>query len=394
MDNTPKLPKLPQGEGSFTWIESKEVVQYRKIVNGKRLAVYGKDVKEAMKKMKAKEKQAVTDIKKEKNITFGDAIKKWFFTRKKNTLKSRSFDREENTINNQILRYTISHIQLSVITGNDIQEHLDFLINKSYSYSTIKKTYEVMKQFFNYTYVRNPSENPMLTVTKPTQASMDYRPKEIEILDDDDIKLFVAEATRLYSNGKPVYKYGYGMVALLYTGLRMSEVRALHWLNFTFSEKESYVKITENLSKVVDREKSTENKKVYKNITTIPKTAKSQRTILLNNIAKENFLKLREIQEHNLDTDFVFATKTGQIISERNLRRVLNNIQEKAGTKVQNSGLHMLRHTFCSLLCRNHIDKKVIAEILGQESTEMIDKVYQHVTEQEKIQAIKGIDTL
>ena len=56
-------------------------------------------------------------------------------------------------------------------------------------------------------------------------------------------------------------------------------------------------------------------------------------------------------------------------------------------------GLHTLRHTFISMLCRKGVDKMVIAKLVGQSDTEMIERVYYHVMQEEMDAAIKKIDS-
>ena len=55
-------------------------------------------------------------------------------------------------------------------------------------------------------------------------------------------------------------------------------------------------------------------------------------------------------------------------------------------------GLHVLRHTFVSLLCRKGIDKLIIAKIVGQSDTEMIERVYYHIMQEEKDSAIMKLE--
>ena len=50
------------------------------------------------------------------------------------------------------------------------------------------------------------------------------------------------------------------------------------------------------------------------------------------------------------------------------------------------------RHTFISLLCRKNIDKLIIAKIVGQSDTEMIERVYYHIMQEEKDKAIMQIE--
>lgn len=392
------LPKLPYGEGSMSWMPDGETILYKKNINGKRCSVYGLTPKECMNKMNEKVKESEINKKKIDSgaITLNEAIINWHKNFKKGgvVLKENSYDREFHTINNQILKYNISNMQMQAISDIDITNHLNALIEKNYSYSTIKKTYEILNQFFKYYYIKAPLDNPMNSVNKPSKSAMNVDVKEIQYFDDEDIKLFINEATRCYSNGKPCYRLGYGLVAIMFTMMRVSEARALHWSAIDF-EKSQY-KILNNRYRVIDHEAglSDDGNFIYKEVVATPKTQSGERTIYMCENAKEAFLKLREFQIHNEDKDFVFATSTGKPDSERNLRRCLNNIQERAGMKVQNSGLHVLRHTGISLMARNGVDEMVVASMAGQKDLEMIHRVYRHISESEKIEAVNKVNNI
>ena len=45
------------------------------------------------------------------------------------------------------------------------------------------------------------------------------------------------------------------------------------------------------------------------------------------------------------------------------------------------------------MLCRKGVDKMVIAKLVGQSDTEMIERVYYHVMQEEMDAAIKKIDS-
>ena len=91
---------------------------------------------------------------------------------------------------NQIKPYYTGMMQTSAIKSADLTKHIDEIINKGYSYSTVKKTYELLNQYFTFLYLKQPNNNPMLPLHKPTQKSMNYTPKEIAYFLDDDIDKF------------------------------------------------------------------------------------------------------------------------------------------------------------------------------------------------------------
>lgn len=394
-----EIPKLPYGEGTISWMPDGETLIYKKTINKKRISVYGTTVKEVMTGMRVKEKEVTEKIKSQGEVDntelFSSSIQRWLNTYKKAELKARSYDRTEHTMNNQILKYDIANLQVQGIKSDNIQNHINTLVSENYSYSTIKKTYELLNQYFNYLYVRDPINNPMLTTKKPTKNAMNVVEKTLDIFDDEDIRVFTKEATREYKNGKPCYRQGWGLVFLMYTGLRINEATALRWGNF----EEEHFKVYENLARVIDRDKGDNGKKkngtyFYKTIYTSTKTPAGYRKVYLNNKSKEAYFKIKEIQNPKNDDGFIFATKSGKADTDRNLRRALNNIQERAGTKAQNSGLHLLRRTYVSLLVRSGVDKKIIADNIGQEDTDMIEKIYYQLTEKEIIKPVKVINDM
>lgn len=386
------LPTLPHGEGSMSYMPDGRII-YKKTICKKRISVYGHSVKEVMKKMKSKEKEQEKGIKQKERISthselLCEGLARWLEKYKKIDLKESSYDRMTDIIKNQINKYPIGHMEIGAITRDDVQELMSILIDKNYSYSTVKKTYETLNEFFKFIYANEPYKNIMLGTIKPTQKSVKVDVKKIDFFDDDDIQKMVEVAGQTKTNGQPIYKMGWGIIGIMYTGMRIGEALALKWKDVDFKEGNIY--ITKSSSLIKNRNKNSDKK--YEIIYTTPKTKAGKRIIPMSKNAFDAFNKLKEQQKPISDEEFVLAGDTGNPINIRNIRRLLNTMQIRANTKVQNSGLHVLRHTFCSLLVRNHVDKVVIANILGQEGTDMIEKIYQHVTKEEKDKAIYSID--
>ena len=387
-----KLPSLPYGEGSMSYMDDGRII-YKKTINKKRISVYGHSVKEVLQKMRTKEKEITKEQKERERIAahtelLYEGMYRWLKKYKSLELKKSSYNRIEDIIKNQIKKYPIGYMEISAITQDDIQELMQTLIGKNYSYSVIKKTYELLNEFFKFNYANEPFKNIMLGTTKPTQKNVNVKIKDIKFFDNEDIQKMVKVAGEKYNNGKPIYKLGWGIIGIMYTGMRVSEALALQWKDVNLKKGE--IKVTKTASIVKDTDEY--DNTTYQVIYTSPKTKAGNRTIPMSKNAINAFGNLKVIQNPNSDNEYVFATATGSPIGLRNIRRLLNNMQSRANTSVQNSGLHVLRHTFCSLLVRNNIDKIVIADILGQEGTDMIEKVYQHVTQRERKEAIKSID--
>jgi len=94
-DKKIELPKLPYGEGSMVLMPDGETIQYRKVINGKRVAVYASSVKEALTKMKARKKE-IEEIKKKqirqekRTETLKEAMTRWLYN-----YKIMNYDNEE-----------------------------------------------------------------------------------------------------------------------------------------------------------------------------------------------------------------------------------------------------------------------------------------------------------
>ena len=65
----------------------------------------------------------------------------------------------------------------------------------------------------------------------------------------------------------------------------------------------------------------------------------------------------------------LFLTRTGTPLSERAIDRVVRLIGDQAGLHLS---AHILRHTFCTNLVRNHTDLILVAELAGHANLETI----------------------
>ena len=148
-------------------------------------AVYGKTEKEVKKKLKELQIETIkygqAGLPK---ITMSELMFDWLNNIKKYELKPSSLDRVEITINKHIEPY-IGYIQVQNIAPTDIQKLINNMVDKGYSYSTIKKVYNVinavLKLALERDYIR---KNPCIGIALPKQ--MQRSKSEIVFFSDDE----------------------------------------------------------------------------------------------------------------------------------------------------------------------------------------------------------------
>ena len=203
-------------------------------------------------------------------------------------------------------------------------------------------------------------------------------------LNDQEIELIISSALKKYGTGRYMYKHGYAIQLLLNTGMRVGELLALKWSNVDFEEKQ--IHITETRTQVIDRSDS-ENKYVMVDQST--KTSSGNRFVPINQKAEEALMYFKAL---NYNSPYVMANSDHNVITYRNLNRVLAKILEN--NKIGHGSLHTLRHTFATRLFKNGVDIKVISELLGHSDISITYDIYAHVINEQKKKAVEILDEL
>ncbi|MGI6238930.1 MAG: tyrosine-type recombinase/integrase [Christensenellales bacterium] len=240
----------------------------------------------------------------------------------------------------------------------DIQDYINRLDHLSCS--TIKKQKLLLSQVFEHAVLSEIlSRNPVRGVQLPPAT---HNVKMILPYAKDEQERLMAAFTQ-EKNGKRRFRYGWGAVLILETGLRAGEALALEWCD-------------------IDRENRT--LKVHKNLVRVnggnivqftTKTDAGSRTIPLNAVAMEAVARLHEQAVHGCP--FVFATRTGRHVNYRNLLETMKRACKSAG--IEHRGLHALRHSFASNLYARGVEVKIISKLLGHASVDITYNRYIHL---------------
>lgn len=204
-----------------------------------------------------------------------------------------------------------------------------------------------------------------------------------------------------YSNFNGLFTF------LLGTGCRIGEALGLTWSDCDF--KRNIISINHSLTvrNIPQKGKDT----MY--IST-PKTEKSVRVIPMFSSVKRALLDIQQEQITkgvvspviNNYTGFVFLGKNDNLLNYSGINKVIYSIvkkynkQELVEAKSENReanllpkfSVHNLRHTFCTRLCKNETNLKIIQEIMGHSSVQVTMDIYNEVNTEQKVASFINLD--
>ena len=269
--------------------------------NRKRKSFSGTTKQEANKKITAYiaefENQAEESDESKKLLK--DSIQNWLETFKFPSVEQTTYDRCECTAINQIYPILGDKVVGDIVAA-DIKSLLNHWMNEGLSFSTVKKAYILLNEYFRTMYLEEMiSKNPMDNVEMIKKANfLSAQGKEnlpecetVTILDEDELKRFKKEIYATYSNGERKYKQAAAYILMLNTGLRPGEALGIKNSDIDLENKQMHIQTA--VKEIYNREgtKATGGRTTKVGIT---KTKTSKRTVPLNNTAIEAIKELRE----------------------------------------------------------------------------------------------------
>lgn len=162
-----------------------------------------------------------------------------------------------------------------------------------------------------------------------------------------------------------------------YTGLRPSEVLGLTLNDIDFNAK--VINVRRQLSRFTDR--------VFEDNL---KTKNSKRIIPLAPML-ETFVK-QHVEKFGLGPeDLLFKNRTGGVLRYKDAARSFRIAARDVGLS-EREGLHVLRHTFASILIQQNVNMKVIQALLGHANISETMDTYGHLYPEDKSNAILALN--
>ena len=287
-------------------------------------------------------------------------------------VKRQTKDDYQNTINKYIIPY-FGSLAMSEIKPMDIQgwsaklKHDEKYFGKPLSEYTVQKYVNLLASILkvarenNFIY-HSPFEKIRRKKVKPLREATPLDCIEAEELANkmpDSLKILV---------WIPIY-----------TGLRPSEVLGLTIDDFDFVNKKVLVR----------RQISRDNGKIHEEYL---KTSSSRREVPLG--ANLETLVKAHVAKYGLGPErLIFKNRTGGVLRYKDAARSFRIVARPHGLP-EREGLHVLRHTFASLLIRQGVNIKSIQKLLGhKEISETLD-TYGHLYPDDLQDAISQLDGL
>lgn len=377
-----KMKRNAKGEGSFT-VNPNGSVTHRKCVgykdNGQRkvFTVTAKTKSACIREMK-KRVDAWNNEKSRNCVTIGSTITELCYKHlqyqiNNGDLKSKSIDRRECTIENQIRGYDLGYMQIHMVTSAEIERHIDTLISeKKISGSSIIKVVDVLNAAYDWAFRRDEVEKNPVYMVKPELTRKIKRlsakganDSDVSVLSEEEVKAFEQEALSLYTNGKRKYPSGYYCLLLLHTGMRVGEMLALRWKDW----QGEYLVIDKSISMSKNRSKTSEDDRNFVSIEGSTKNQKA-RTIQLTEEAKRILYMIKNSRINCDPEELITPTSTGKVNTASNMEHRMKTIMKNAELTTVQGGLHIFRKTFATRMYENGARVEEIAAYIGDlEST-------------------------
>lgn len=228
--------------------------------------------------------------------------------------------------------------------------------------------------------------NPTDGIMADLKRSNDWEKPKRHALTEEQQRAFMAfvETSKQYNHWNPLF------ACLLGTGCRVGEMLGLRWEDILW--KENVISINHNLIYRLQ-----DNGRVEFHITT-PKTRNGVRVIpMFQNVRRElqnEYMRQEKTGFCTYEVDgytgFIWQNRFGTVLGPHLVNRAIDrivrdhNAMEIEAAKLENRepliipkfSVHQLRHTFCTRLCENETDLKLIQEIMGHADISTTMDVY------------------
>ena len=323
----------------------------------------------------------------ESRKTLETSMTNWLKVFKFPSIERGSYDRLECTAKHQIYPILGKKV-VGDVSSADIRKLLNHWMNEGYAYTTVKKVYNLLTDYFRYlTQQELIPKNPMTAAPMIKKANYlaaqgkENRPtsETVTTFTPEEIERFKVEASRTWGNGERVYQQATAYTLMFNTGLRTGE--ALGLLNSDIDLDRKVLHLQRGVKEIARRDgaESTSGREVKVGKL---KSASSKRDVPLNQAAVDAILDLRNERYFGENTPLI-PNEHGGYTRPVNFRRRYYRILKAAG--IEQKGLHSIRHTFATTLVNGikqpdgtikSLTPRQVADLLGHSTSEITEMYY------------------
>ena len=398
----PKGRILNKGEN---FVDAKKLYRYTYTDSqGKRKSIYSKDLVS----LRDKEKNIFKDILDGiDTYVAGSATVNYVFDRyisMKTDLKSTTVWNYTYTYN-YFVREGFGKKKISQVKYSDVIMFYNALIDRGLNVSTVDNIHTVLHPTFQLAVRddiirKNPTDNALSEIKRNNKDKINTR--HALTMDQQRACLDYINSPE-YMSWKPLFIVMFG------TGCRVGEIIGLRWEDVDFDNRMISINHNVTYSPRVDNS----NKSEFR--VSLPKTKAGIRTIPLLDEVQKVLMREKERQEETGDTcltelngmsGFIFFNRFHSIHNpasiNRAIKRILINYNTSEEVKarkehrepimIPNFSCHIIRHTFCTRLCENESNIKVIQSVMGHKDIQTTLDIYAEVSDQKKLATFDGLN--
>lgn len=354
-------------------------------VDGERISVYGKSVKEIqeqMEELKYKMKHGIHCRPKE--IRVNEWFTTWIDEYKSIQCKSQTILFYQN-IYKRYIRDVIGSRRITDIKPVMLQKIINTLYRKNFSITTIKSVQTLLNGMFSQALKDGMIViNPAMNLTLP--RFRDKKPKERRVMSQEETAIFLN-----YAENSAYYDY-YRLA--LCTGMRINEALGLQWNDIDWKRKTICIRggLVYESGKGIKKD----TPKTLAGTREIPMIDSSEQLLkdLWKKDAEKRLMLGNVLREREGIENLVLSGVFGGSIYDTNVRKDIDRIVKHInddGIVFEHITPHTFRHTFATRGLEAGISLKVMQTILGHSSLAMTADLYSHVLPDTKADEMKKL---
>ena len=272
------------------------------------------------------------------------------------------------------------------ITEQDIKKAFE-KIRYAYAKSGVRHSFNTTKLIFQTALDNNDIPADIMRRLKCPTSKKPVTKDKYPTFSDEDIDVLF-QTSRKYSLEL------YTIFAVLEcTGMRPGELRGLEWDSFDPLQKT--IRIQQAATVQYEEITTLKRQAKHRDIISTPKSEYSVRTLRLSDLAVkalqewERFVsKSRSANKKN--SKLIFSDKNGNIRSESSYQSLIQRYRKQFDIEDMGINLYKFRHTMCTRLILSGQPISVIQRIMGDNTPDIIMKIYTHVNEEMAMKATES----
>ncbi|MDD4576296.1 MAG: tyrosine-type recombinase/integrase [Bacteroidales bacterium] len=349
--------------------------------NGKRIrkSFYGKTRSEVALKMTTDLNAVLKNgYKTVSNEKFETLFMEWLLIFKRNTVLPRTLERILSNVKVNILP-EIGQFTLSEFNPQIIQRFINKLYLKDFSLDTIKKSKQIVSQFFEYAI-----DNEMATTNPTTKIKIQKRDKHIQ--DGERYKALPQDIRQEFLNALNKHEFLKPLcTTMMFAGLRIGEVLALTWRDVDFDKRLIAINQAITVDMKLDKMGNVISKRT---VIADTKTACSVRVVPMPEKLYENLQQWKEARwlkgrENGLDLlkpeSLIFGNNDGMVRTYYGTKSVFDRFLRNNGFSKYKLHFHAFRQTFSNIMFENNVNPKITQMLLGHKEVSTTIRNYNSV---------------